>query len=98
MKASTFGTLVIRGNGVAMLIVATKAAFDLAYVYCAPAYHAQIATAGPPHYALTAIAFEYAIAFLLFWFSRRLGRLLSRGFPDSSRISNDANSDNNPNA
>lgn len=98
MKASTIGTIVVRANALGMLVVGTKAAFDLAYVYCDPTYHAQISTAGPPRYAIAVIAFEYGMAFLLFWFSRRLGVLLSHGIPDDSHFSNDASSDNNPNA
>jgi hypothetical protein len=85
MKPYTIATLVVRGNALAMLIVAVKGLFDLAYVFWEPAFAQQKSIPGAMRYSVVVAGFELGISVLLFVFSRRIGRLFSRGLNESDQ-------------
>jgi hypothetical protein len=83
MKTHAIATLIVRGNALAMLVVAAKAILDLSYAFCDPAYSYQFERPGALRSSLIIVAFELILGFLLFFFSQRVGRLLCRGLTES---------------
>jgi hypothetical protein len=83
MKTHAIATLIVRGNALAMLVVAAKAILDLSYAFCDPAYSYQFERPGAWRSSLIIVALELGLALVLFLFSQRIGHLLCRGIDES---------------
>jgi hypothetical protein len=79
MKPPQVATLILRGNAVAMLLVALKYLFDLGYVYLYTPERLEPAGQSAMRYPILSVTFFLLISGLLFAFSKAWGALLAKG-------------------
>ena len=77
-KAHVLATLIVRGNALAVLVVGSMRLFDLIYSLCDPVYAPRMKAPGAMRYSAVVLTFEFALSYLLFLYSRRIGGMFLR--------------------